>query len=111
MKNKIVGLNNRRKVASKQTKTNIERIHKVLATGKVIVKVDFEYLYLADVNEDEKGEDILTLESDGTQYNGYITFTKDAIENGVIDRNSITMKADDGQEYLLDFFTTEAISL
>jgi hypothetical protein len=105
---KIASQNAGRNVASNHTKTNIARLHRVLDTGHTIIKVDYADLYVGAWYEDEDREECLTLE---TESGAVKTFYKDAIEQGTIDRNSITMTADDGQEYLLACFSTKAATL
>jgi hypothetical protein len=96
------------RIANTETKTNLTRLHRVLDRGDTIIKVDYADLYVGCWYEDEDREECLTLE---TESGGVKTFSKDAIEQGTIDRDSITMTADDGQEYLLAFFSTKAARL
>jgi hypothetical protein len=91
-----------------KTKTNIARLHGVLDRGDTIIKVDYEFLYHGFWDEDENGEECLNLFDESSDAK---TFSKDAIEQGTIDQNSITMEAEDGQEYLLEVFSTKAVRL
>jgi hypothetical protein len=94
-----------------KTNRNLARLHRVLDTGRIIIKVDNEFIYLGIWYDDETEQERLVLESEGIEGVDGKTFSKDAIEQGTIDGNSITMTAEDGQEYLLEFYWTKAARL
>ncbi len=91
-----------------KTNNNLSRLHNVMDRMDTIIKVDHGFFHLGMWHEDENGLEYLVLED----MNGdELTFSNDAIEHGTIKENGITMMADDGQEYLLAFFSTKAATL
>lgn len=97
------------KKAATKTATNLSRLHKALASMDTVIKVDYYSIYFGMWDKDENGDECLRLDmSDSTEQ---LTFSKDAIDGGTIDENSITMKDEDGREHVLAFFSTKAVSL
>jgi hypothetical protein len=100
--------------ANPQPTTNLARLHRLFdraGLGVVVVQVDFEFIYTATWFQDENGADCLLLESEGFDGLGGKVFSSAAIEKGKFDKNTITMTAEDGQEYDLAFFTMKAAML
>lgn len=91
-----------------KTNNNLSRLHEVMDRMDTVIKVDHEFFWSAMWYNELNGEEFLVLEDmNGDQ----LTFSNDAIEQGTSDENSITMTADDGQEYMLAFFITRAATL
>ena len=97
-----------------QPTTNLARLHRLFdraGLGVVVVQVNFEFIYTATWFQDKNGADCLLLESEGFDGLDGKVFSSAAIEKGQLNKNAITMTAEDGQEYDLAFFTMKAAML